>query len=110
MKQDPVIQPILTLPMEARAETIMVLNEALQERLRQDRLWGGPHHDDRHDAEDWLEILAQHFRKVEWENQGANRAGYRKELVQCAALCLAALESLDRQLHEKEITHDPADI
>jgi hypothetical protein len=69
------------------------------ERERQDALWGGPSHDDNHDALDWLEFIDYQVTRthdavnfpyeVDWTA--------RERLVKIAALAVAAIESIDRR-------------
>lgn len=64
--------------------------DVIQERSQQDAQWGGPEHDDKHDAADFAEyIRIQLGRMTEDE--------CRVRLVKVAALAVAAIESLDRK-------------
>jgi NTP pyrophosphatase (non-canonical NTP hydrolase) len=87
------------IPEEERM-TSAVLNDVAAERLRQDRKWGVQDHS----PETWLAILseevgevakplADHLTKAkDWAPED-----YRAELVQVAAVAVAAIESLHRQ-------------
>lgn len=67
-----------------------VLIEVAQERQRQDEKWGGPEHDDTHEAQDWENfILDQMFNRAHGEH-------YRTEMIRIAGLAVAAIESYDR--------------
>ncbi len=70
------------------------------ERARQDAKWGGPAHDDQHDAFDWLEIAADQIDRAytaEDDDTPAGRAALaRKCLVRIGAVALAGIQSLDR--------------
>lgn len=64
-----------------------ILDEIVTERARQDAKWGGPAHDDQHTMGDFMRFIQQ-------------RTGpfpSRKDLIQIAALAVAAIESLDRR-------------
>lgn len=83
----------LVLPPGLRPATIALLEEIARERLRQDKKWGGPAHDDGHSNVDWLSILAP---RVEQLQDGAIDDITRKMLIEAAAVCLACVESYDR--------------
>ncbi len=85
-----------------------VLAEILGERQRQDAKWGQQNHA----PEIWLMVLAEEvgeanqaafetlfprFDKRAAERGPRHLAEYRQELVQVAAVAVAAIESLDRQ-------------
>ena len=85
-----------------------VLAEVLGERQRQDAKWG----QQTHAPEVWLMVLAEEvgeanqavfealfprFDKRAAERGPRNLSEYRQELVQVAAVAVAAIESLDRQ-------------
>lgn len=72
------------------------------ERLRQDKQWGGPEHDDQHELPHWDEYIERQMQKARdvWakeEDYTANYVGVRKRLVKIMALAAAAVESLDRK-------------
>ncbi len=70
-----------------------VLIEVLNERRRQDDKWGGPKHDDHHVDKDWLGFISK--RSVD---KGArNPKDRRQNLLEIAALAVAAIESMDRK-------------
>lgn len=90
----------------ARAGTLAVLGDVVAERVQQEMKWGEQNHHPVY----WLGILAEELGEVAKEvieateytgreNPG-NGTRYRRELVQLAAVCVAALESYDR--HEAE--------
>lgn len=75
-----------------------VYDDIKAERQRQDEKWGGPEHDDLHHEGDWVEFILEHANKA-LVGPGvhlASLAGYRRRLVEVAALAVAAIESLDR--------------
>lgn len=56
---------------------------------------GGPEHDDEHSIAVWFMLLTERVGKmVRWPFDVAN---YRRCLIELAALCVAAVEALDRQ-------------
>ena len=79
-------------------ETESILTEVQEERKRQDEKWG----EQDHPPCDWLMILGE---EVGEANEAAleHKFGdwpidrYRKELIQVAAVAVAAVECLDRQ-------------
>jgi NTP pyrophosphatase (non-canonical NTP hydrolase) len=81
--------------------SIEVLGEVLRERARQNAKWGEQNH---HPME-WLSILGEEVgeaceaaNEAHWHASGRQPwAGYRKELVQVAAVAVAAIEALDRR-------------
>lgn len=89
-----------------------IWQEICCERARQDRLFGGPAHDDQHSMMDWIGILVRHLGlAVDDGKPGgglgyasnnysacANPARYRRQLVRTAAVAMAAIESFDRKV------------
>lgn len=70
-----------------------VLGEIIDERHRQDRKWGQQNHH----MYKWLSILGEEVGEVNkavLENTDVNNV--RSELVQVAAVAMAAIESFDR--------------
>ena len=74
-----------------------ILWELSRERRRQDEKWSVR---DQHPME-WLSILGEEYGEAcraanegHWENKGY--ANYRKELIETAAVAIAAIECLDR--------------
>lgn len=87
--------------------------DVLTERVKQVEKWGGYRSDDARDSDGWLALTGGYITKAheaaiavrdatvygaEQEVLLAAIAEYRRRLVQTAALALAAVESLDRQL------------
>lgn len=68
-----------------------VVKEILDERDRQDALWGGPTHDDGHTQNEWLSFIQLYVDKAD------DPALFRKELVRVAALAVAAIQAYDRR-------------
>ena len=90
-----------------------VLAEILAERQRQDAKWGQQDHD----PSTWLMVLAEEVGEANqavfetlfprFDKRAAQRgprtlAEYRQELIQVAAVAVAAIESLDRQEQSSE--------
>jgi NTP pyrophosphatase (non-canonical NTP hydrolase) len=63
------------------------------ERARQEKLWGS---DDQKDPADWVVILAEELGEVSNEVQKLSYFKMRNELVQVAAVAIAAIEQLER--------------
>lgn len=74
-----------------------ILDEIRRERSRQDAKWGPQNHD----PVLWHLILAEEFGEVgmalnEWHFRKASLQPAREELIQTAAVCIAMIESMDR--------------
>ncbi len=67
-----------------------IFNAIKEERLRQDKMWGGAEHDDTHDEQDWIGYIDYQLSKANDEGK------YRERFTNIAALAVAALESMDR--------------
>ena len=74
------------------------LDEIKSERKRQDEKWGEQNHDPLY----WISILVEEVGEAAKEVLENKFSNYRKELVQCAAVCVAAIESFDRNDEEAE--------
>lgn len=77
--------------------TPLILQEVYNERIRQDAKWG----EQNHDVRTWMLILAEEFGEAAKEAnevhfRSKETTDYRNELIQTAAVCVAALESLGR--------------
>src|SRR5436190_1492862 len=72
--------------------TASVLREVADERHRQLSLWG----DQLHSQLVWLSILGEEFGEVGRAINEKNEQEYRAELVEVAAVAVAAVESLDK--------------
>jgi hypothetical protein len=78
-----------------------IYNEINIERSKQDRLWGGPDHDECNAPNDWIGLLTKHVgRAVHWP---WNVRTFRHQMVIVAAVAVAAIEWVDRdgEKHEK---------
>jgi hypothetical protein len=73
-----------------------VMLDVTDERRRQDDLWGGPEHDDRHTWRDWLRILQSQLNKLAVGNVDPVMDLYGR-LVRIAALSVAGMESCSRR-------------
>jgi hypothetical protein len=86
-----------------------ILESILAERERQDSLWGGAEHDDKHEVRDWIVILARHLGLACYDGSPSDvchkteatgkydPARYRRELIRLAAVAVAALEAEERR-------------
>lgn len=72
-----------------------VLAEVAKERERQDAKWGGPKHDDTHTLCDWAVFIFERMKRM-MNYHGAADPMDRKNLIQIAAIAVAAVESIDR--------------
>ncbi len=81
-----------------------VLDEVRRERRRQDAKWGEQNHDPFH----WLSIegeeLGEAMRAANewWHQHPEHLAEYREEMIQVAAVAVAAVQCLDRGKWEKQ--------
>jgi NTP pyrophosphatase (non-canonical NTP hydrolase) len=69
-----------------------VLSDVVAERDRQDAKWG----EQNHPPMKWVAILAEEVGEVAEAALDGGGPEYRAEMVQAAAVCLAAVESFDR--------------
>jgi hypothetical protein len=73
-----------------------IFEEIAKERAAQDAQWGGPEHDDAHDAAEWRRIILQHVNRLIFTPYMRASDDYRKVLVEVAALAVAAAQAYDR--------------
>lgn len=89
---------------EERAAQAMIIHQIVEERRRQDAQWGGPEHDDHHSRREWLGFIDEHVTRARKALGRASRVNmsqrdadeYRKQLVEIAALAIAAVAAHDR--------------
>ena len=72
--------------------TDRVMIDINEERYRQDKKW----REQNHDPFAWLVILGEEYGEACKEALEENNCDYRKELVEVAAVAVAAIECLDR--------------
>jgi len=77
---------------EMNMETVHVSTEVILERKKQDLKWGPQNHD----PLKWIAILGEEFGEVAKAVLEKDLDNYREELIQVAAVAMAAVESLDR--------------
>lgn len=83
-----VLKGELEMTSEARRR---VVEEILDERKRQDKIWGGYEHDITHTKDEWLSFILVYLGKAaHWE---ISREEYMMNLVKAGALIHAALET-----------------
>lgn len=87
--------------MTSNAQQENAIKEIVTERERQDKKWGIQ----THDPIEWFSILGEEYGEVAQEvnrNYFGEKSldDYRKEMVQVAAVALAALEDMERQANE----------
>jgi hypothetical protein len=63
------------------------------ERRAQDGQWGGAAHDDLHSNSEWIALVSKQLGQA---SAGTSKASARTAFIKAAALCCAAIESLDR--------------
>lgn len=69
-----------------------VTQDVIAERLRQDEKWG----EQNHKPEKWFTILLEEVGEAARAALESDPANYREEMVQVAAVAMAAVESFDR--------------
>jgi hypothetical protein len=78
-----------------------VYEEIKTERLAQDAKWGGPPHDDAKEAGEWIyyiETKTERAAGMIGERSAGNDTKFRQRVIQIAALAVACVESMDRQM------------
>ena len=70
---------------------LKVIEDVKEERERQDAKWG----EQLHDPYTWIAILGEEYGEV-CKAALEDNGGYRDELVQVAAVAIAAIESYDK--------------
>ena len=76
-----------------------VLQEIREERARQDVKWGTAH-DDEHFPADWAILVSRYAIEsvfMPTADEEFDGPKHRKQMIQAAALAVAAIESYDRQ-------------
>lgn len=66
--------------------------DVMREREAQDKKWGVQNHA----PQKWLAILMEELGEAAEQTLQGTRMGYRREMVQVAAVAVAAIEGLDR--------------
>lgn len=80
-----------------------VLGDVAKERKRQDAKWGQQNHD----PHMWMVILGEEFGEACKEAYEGSLRKLRTELIQTAAVAVAAVECLDRGEWELKWKEDP---
>jgi len=83
-------------------DTLAVMLEIAQERVKQDQLWGGPIHDDKHNVYDWAEFILKQLKGLVMVEHGGLTSNFREQMVKIAALAVAAIQWHDR--HKKGLS------
>jgi hypothetical protein len=78
--------------------TSTVLDEIAAERNRQRSLWL-EEHDDLHSISEWITLVAAYLGKAADEAMRCRplEVAVRRRLVQASAVCIAAIEAMDRR-------------
>jgi NTP pyrophosphatase (non-canonical NTP hydrolase) len=82
-----------------------IIEEVRQERISQDDKYGWPRN---HKPERWLAILAEEFGEFAIDvndcrfESGMWKDNMRNELIQVAAVAIAAIEDLDQQYEQED--------
>lgn len=82
-----------------------VFAEILQERMAQDRQWGGPEHDDDHWVEDWNRFIQYQIEQMPLLAKDiATMEASKERYIKIAALAVAAVECIDRAIQRRATT------
>lgn len=71
-----------------------IYDDIRNERERQNREWGGPEHDDDHSISDFIAYITKHAGKA----VDGTVSDQRRQMVRVAALAVAVVEKLNRQI------------
>ena len=82
----------LAISVNLRVVAMQSVIDMIDERKRQDAKWG----EQSHSLPWWMLILGEEFGEAQKAILEGDHAGYRAELVQVAAVAIAAIESFDR--------------
>ena len=83
----------MTSPLQ-RPGTGFILGEVLNEREKQDEMWGGPSHDDTHTDGEWTKLIIDRVVEAQYASDPALA---RRKLIAVAALTVAWIECHDRE-------------
>lgn len=72
-----------------------VIGEIVFERTEQLKQWGNDH-DDQHTTLNWVALIAYYSSR--WIKLQFSPIIFRKSMIQAAALCIAAIDFIDRKL------------
>lgn len=75
----------------------LIYREVDAERDRQDTQWGGASHDDEHQGSDFVRFVREHTDRARHAVNTGALDEFRAQLIEIAALAVAAVESLDRK-------------
>lgn len=88
-------------PLVRRAQSVMrmenILSDVRAERGRQDEKWGGPAHDDKHSAAEWVELIHYRAGRARAMAGAGDVEQTEHHLIQVAAIAVAAVEASQRQ-------------
>jgi hypothetical protein len=91
-------QVVASLDSASAQASDAIIARIKEERRLQDRKWGGPTYDDKHSLGDWAHFIDQ---RTETLYRAPERKVAEQELIEVAALAIAALESLRRNREGK---------
>jgi hypothetical protein len=96
---------VVAVVMYYESDRSPVYDDIHDERMRQNKQWGGPNHDDGHVPEDWLQFIEHQLDRAcdivdinyyPKHEEDAVAGAFRKRMVKIAALAVACVESHDR--------------
>lgn len=90
----------------------VILEQVRVEREAQDSQWGGPTHDEHHNLREWCGFIEDHVKRAKkaaasmrrgpLDGIAIHRDDFRKQMIEIAALAVAAVESIDRKRSRDE--------
>lgn len=78
-----------------------IFKEISAERKYQDKKWGGPEHDDLNTCNNWVAYITKYSTGWAWKISPPTLVEFRRSMVKVAALAVAAIEAVDRELKKK---------
>lgn len=79
------------------SQRVRIFSEVETERQCQDSLHGGPPKDDLRSEQEWISIAVRHLGLASGDEGVIDPERFRKQMIRVAALCVAAVESVDRK-------------
>ena len=87
-----------SIPMSISTEMLYAFAYVYEERMKQDEKWGQQNHD----PLKWNAILGEEFGEVSKAILEGDVKNYREELIQLAAVAVAAIENLDKSFNNSK--------
>lgn len=92
------------------ASVLAIMAEIREERKRQDNQWGGAGHDDQHTSADWASYRGKFENRQLRRDRDGDFGLQRADLIKIAALAIAQVESMDRQIARRQLDLGPVNV